>query len=550
MKKAIKVNISGIIFDIDEDAYLRLKEYLDAINERFSNNDEGKEVVADVETRIAELFQERIDISKQVIVSEDVKAVIEIMGKPEDFSDLEQEEELTEPKRYRTHRSKRRAYRDGENRIFGGVCSGLAQYFNIDAVLMRVIFILAIFVIGPFNLLVYFILMFSLPVAETAAQKLEMRGEPITVHNIQRTIKEEFNDVKEGFNNYRKSKLNNSFDKFFHLFGIIISAIFRLFVFAFGGFLMIFGSVLLIALLISFSFHNPTFGPVMFHGGFPLPHFLRFMLDSQNITLGLIALFIVISIPLLSLIYAGVRMIFRFKFHDKLVGLVAFAVWFVGVILFIVVAVNEGSKYSVHSFTAENQILQQFTGDTLYLSKNDVELPENQDDVDRRMNFDGYRFMNVNGVDRIYSEPQVNIIKSNTADFEVVVKRSARGALRQEAVDNSKTIIYFWKQQDSLLLFDSHFSTKENSKWRRQELNITIKVPEGKYVMINEGVENILFDVDNEEDMWDGYMGGKLWKMKSNELTLVRPKIQNNGTEVQENDSDLREMEKEMKKMK
>ena len=86
MKKAIKINLSGIIFHIDDDAYEKLKAYLDSISRHFSNKQESKEIIDDIESRIAELFQERITAENQVITVEIVNEVIDIMGNPEDIA--------------------------------------------------------------------------------------------------------------------------------------------------------------------------------------------------------------------------------------------------------------------------------------------------------------------------------------------------------------------------------------------------------------------------------------------------------------------------------
>ena len=93
MKKAIKINLSGIIFHIDDDAYEKLKAYLDSISRHFSNKQESKEIIDDIETRIAELFQERITAENQVITLDIVNEVIDIMGNPEDIADTGEEGE-------------------------------------------------------------------------------------------------------------------------------------------------------------------------------------------------------------------------------------------------------------------------------------------------------------------------------------------------------------------------------------------------------------------------------------------------------------------------
>ncbi len=85
MKTTVKINLSGQIFELDDDAYQALKDYLDSISKRFRNMEEGAEIISDIESRIAELFQSKISDKKEVITIEDVNDVIAIMGQPEDF---------------------------------------------------------------------------------------------------------------------------------------------------------------------------------------------------------------------------------------------------------------------------------------------------------------------------------------------------------------------------------------------------------------------------------------------------------------------------------
>ncbi|MCF8346806.1 MAG: PspC domain-containing protein, partial [Bacteroidales bacterium] len=175
MKKAIKINLSGIVFHIDEDAYEKLKQYLDAISRHFSDKKEGEEILNDIESRIAELFQEKRG-KDEVISMALVNEITEIMGDPEEIVDS-QEEAGTGGKHDKSSgtfsRTTRRLYRDPENSVFGGVSGGLGAYFNIDPLIFRILF-LVFFFIGGASILVYIILWIVLPKAETAAQKLEM----------------------------------------------------------------------------------------------------------------------------------------------------------------------------------------------------------------------------------------------------------------------------------------------------------------------------------------------------------------------------------------
>ena len=182
MKKTIKIKLGGIIFHIDEDAYDMLRSYLDSLKDHFSGMEGGAEVIDDIEIRIAEIFESKSNDPNKVIEKEDVKKMIDTMGEARDI--LEEEDNGTYQRTYR--RTGKRFYRDPDNAVLGGVCGGLGAYFNVDPIWFRILFIVLIFAYGAG--LVYLILWIVIPKAETASQKLEMKGENVTVQNLERTI--------------------------------------------------------------------------------------------------------------------------------------------------------------------------------------------------------------------------------------------------------------------------------------------------------------------------------------------------------------------------
>jgi phage shock protein PspC (stress-responsive transcriptional regulator) len=194
MKTTITINLGGIVFHIDDDAYEMLHNYLIAVEKQFSGEEERREVMSDIESRLSELFTEILGQKRDVIMKDDVSKIFEIMGEPEDFCDEETQKE--EPKqKYRYHKTSKRLFRDPDNRILGGVCGGLGAYFNIDPIVFRILFIVLFFA-GSVGFWIYIILWITIPEASTTAQKLEMRGEPITIENIKRAVRDEFENVK------------------------------------------------------------------------------------------------------------------------------------------------------------------------------------------------------------------------------------------------------------------------------------------------------------------------------------------------------------------
>lgn len=195
MKITISINIGGIAFHIDEDAYTELKIYLRSLDRHFAKEESSREIMSDIESRIAELLKERISDFKQVITLQDVLDVINILGTPEDIDSEDSGTPYTRISRPGYHRM----YRDPDNRIIAGVCSGMGAYWRIDPWIVRVIFIVATLP-GGLGALVYIVLWIVLPEAKTTAQKIEMKGEPVNIHNIKDSVKDEFKNVKQNMN--------------------------------------------------------------------------------------------------------------------------------------------------------------------------------------------------------------------------------------------------------------------------------------------------------------------------------------------------------------
>jgi len=194
MKKTLNINIKGIIFHLDEDAYNKLNKYLDEINNHFRNKKGREEIINDIENRLTELFQQKLNDKKQVITIEDVDEVIGTMGHPSDFDEDSEDDDTTAPQsRAKGHK---RLFRNVEDRMLGGVCSGLGAYFNIDTVWVRIAFLIALVFAGG-SILVYLVLWIVIPPARTVTEKLEMQGDPVTISNIEKAFKEEMNEIKD-----------------------------------------------------------------------------------------------------------------------------------------------------------------------------------------------------------------------------------------------------------------------------------------------------------------------------------------------------------------
>jgi phage shock protein PspC (stress-responsive transcriptional regulator) len=190
MKITVSINLGGYSFNIDEDAYAELKRYLKNLELHFAEEESASEILSDIETRVAELFRGRLTAYKHVITMDDVHYAISVLGTPEDISNNER----TSARDKFSSPGYHRMYRDPDKRIIGGVCAGMGAYWNLEPWIVRIIF-LALAMAGGLGILLYLILYIVIPEAKTTSQKIEMKGEPVNIHNIKESVKKEFDTV-------------------------------------------------------------------------------------------------------------------------------------------------------------------------------------------------------------------------------------------------------------------------------------------------------------------------------------------------------------------
>jgi phage shock protein PspC (stress-responsive transcriptional regulator) len=195
MNKILHINLSGYPLSIDDDAYEHLKQYLDALRKHFKNHEGSQEIISDIESRTAEIIQQRLE-NRKIVTMSDVQAAIIRMGTPEDFGAENNFEEKTQTMNTNTnYQTGKRLYKNIDEKVVGGVCSGLAAYFGInDPVWVRIAFVILTVAVG-FGIPIYILLLIILPEAVTTSQKLEMRGEPIDVNSISKAVQDGVEEI-------------------------------------------------------------------------------------------------------------------------------------------------------------------------------------------------------------------------------------------------------------------------------------------------------------------------------------------------------------------
>jgi len=526
MKKTLTINISGSIFHIDEDAFDKLQTYLRTINTHYGASEEGREIITDIEARISEIFQEKLSTKDQVVNVEMVEKTIDTMGKPEEIFAIDEDSVQNETNqendtKHTSEKKKRRLFRDPDHRVLGGAASGLAAYFGIDVVVIRLLFALFFFLGYGFSFLLYVILWIAVPKAVTTTQKLEMKGKKVNISNIEETIKDEYKEVKESFEKIRDKNephVRDGFDRVIDFLGIILRLVLKIIIIMLGIGFVFAGFVTLISFIGSMIFANSFFSPFSdFHfSGTILPHMF---LDGNSITLFTIGIIVVVGIPLLLLIFAGLKLLFNFRTNNKIIGFSALAIWLLGIILLISLSFSQIKGYMQSSTRySENINLQPTKTDTLYLKTTDnIDF----DWHNGHIGLDNIKIIIKNDEEIVVGEPTLDIEKSFTDKFEIKLKKRARGRTREQAGDNAENIEYKWMQTDSLIVFNQFFTLPADSKWRNQKLHITVKVPEGKVVFIDKSMRKIIHDIDNVNNTWDYDMIDRMWIMKNEGLSPI-----------------------------
>ncbi len=526
MKKTFTINISGNVFHIDEDAYEKLQKYLQMLNRHFGTNEEGREILQDIEARIAELFNEKIKEGKEVIIDLWVDEVIARMGKPEDFMDTDAEEEKPAPPEQTTqNRTKRRMYRDPDRRVFGGVCGGMGAYFNIDPVFMRIIFFLLFFVIGPFNVLLYFILWIAVPKARTTAQRLEMRGEEATVSNIEKSIKEEVKDVKDSFQRFKNSdtyeKGKDGASRLGDLIYNVLKVSLKILVILVGVILILAGFFGLLGFLSTILIGHSILASAPWISGwgpeFQISGFFNHIINPGSLTISIIAIVLLVAIPLMAILFVGTKMIFRYKTNNKIIGLASVGVWLIALFTLILVTVGQVDNFSKRTSTTVSTKIECQNCKNLVMELG-TDKYENYTDLE--MNLDRMKMIKVNGDEILLGDARLDIEKSSNDQFAIVLKKKARGKSQDEAQTNTEMIVYNFQQKDSVITFDPYYTLGEGGKWRNQEVDIVVKVPVGKSVYLNKNLARIIYDIENVNNTWDGDMVGKYWVMTEDGLAL------------------------------
>lgn len=605
MKKNISINISGIIFHIEEDGYEKLKNYLDSINRYFSAFDDSHEIIADIEGRIAEIFLSKLKDGKQVISQDDVDTLISTMGSVKDFQAIEEEtiftEEKSAPKKEEKQTKKeeeadagekayvqpRRLQRDGKRKILGGVlsgiahyfsidplwirllflllffgisaldaigpilflfyiamwiilpvsydleeeeklkkmfrnpdqkvlggvCSGIAAYFGIDVVIVRLLFFVSIFFAGT-GIILYIILWIILPEAMTITDKMKMSGQPVTLSNIESNIKKSLN-VEGGEENIFVKILLFPFRIIAVVFDFLSKSLGPLMKFlaealriVIGILFVLLGIGLVVATVISL-------GALI--GVFSLSEYVKFddipayILANDINWLSGTALFFTLVIPFIFLSILGFITITKRKLISATIGWSLLGLWIISLLVL---------SFSLPSIITD-------------FSKSGTHTTEQSWNIDKNKTLVlNYR----EAGDDFYRKAFLDIKAGGDSTVTLKSEFTSKGRSRERAVENANMVSYQVSQRDSVVTFDSNLKFLEDAKYRKQELDMTLYIPEGQKFIIDEKLSDLLGNYFRRKGYGDSEIDEFTWFFAGKELRCEGCNYEFSDSEDTEND--------------
>lgn len=483
MNKTIIININGIVFHIEEDAYEILKTYMTEVKRHFAYSTDSEEIVTDIENRLAEMFSERLNTdNRQVIITADVESITERMGNVSDF-DIENDDQPSGVNSRNYYHTERKLFRDTDDRIISGVCSGLAHYFSIEPRWIRLLAIISIFF--GFGIPVYIILWLVIPKATTRADKMAMKGEPINIQTLKKNFDEEFEGLKHGLKNvHQEAKpIINQLIRFIGKAGMLLVKII-------GGIILFSGIIALFALGVGF---------IIFLGYWNSNQLNTFPFNLVNPgykSVLTISGFFLIFVPLTSLVLFAARVIFTRFAVSQTVYFGMLILWLSALVVGVYHASKVGAEFNEEAKFSVTSTLK--PSSEYYLKLNPVRFLTKEDSLEYNINASDFKErIIVNSRRDDFDQPRnvsLKIIKADVKTPVLIQEFSARGFDFETALANAKSAEYHFLQTDSILLLDENTHIKRGELWRDQRVQLTLKIPENTVLHIESGLNRYLED--------------------------------------------------------
>jgi len=528
MNKTVNINLGGMFFHIDEDAYLKLTRYFDAIKRSLNSSSGQDEIIKDIEMRVSELLTEKQKSEKHVVGLKDVDEVIAVMGQPEDYI-IEDEEKSNQSFNDYGTRKHKKLYRDKEKGMIGGVATGLGHYFGIEAVWIKILFLVFVFAGFGTGILAYFVLWIVTPEAVTTSEKLEMTGEPVTISNIEKKVREEIESLSDRFKNADYDAMGNQVksgaERISSSFGDFVITVFKIFAKFLGVVLIMSGISVLIMLLIGVF----TLGTNIFID-FPWQNFV----EAGNFTeypiwsFGLL-MFFAVGIPFFFLTLLGFKLLSpNLKSIGNITKYTLLAIWIIALAIAISIGIKQATEISYDGKTVEKKTINISSKDTLYVKfrYNDY-FAKDLNNYHREFEFVQDSANN----QLIYSnDVRLHVLHTDEASPYLQIEKSARGNSFSNAKKRAEKIDYNIQIKGNHLVLDNYFLTDVKNKFRGQEVDVYLYLPEGQLFKPDTSIQD--YD-DSEDDFFNLHFSGNYnYKVEGSKIKCLNCPADENDNDV------------------
>lgn len=532
MNKILNINLGGYALTIDDDAYEYLSGYLDSIRRRFSESEGRDEIIGDIEARIGELISQGMG-TRTIVMLPDAEAAVAVMGKPEDFGGEESTASSTgtgtgssKKSGKTTVRTGKRLFRDEEDAVVAGVCSGLSAYFGIqDPVWMRLIFVLLAFASFGFWAPAYVLIWILVAPAKTAADRLAMRGEQVNMDNIAREVEEGFDRLGKKVNEFSADAAKKGSSNAQNVMSTGVTAIGQAFGLALR-FIAKFAALIaiLIGIALFIGLGAGWIGSIMalLIGAPYVEYFSPF--SSGWTWFGILNVFFLLGIPAIALVLFFSRILFKTRTPSWVNGTLT-GLFILSVVTGFAMLPFGIKEYSQSGSISKEIDLSGLRTDTLrveavadllggrYHNNNDF----NFDEDGIRINEDGMEM-------RCPLEIRVNPSRDGQYHCTQIIK--SQGSSSLNAQENANRVGYSADFSGNALRVPTAYKVAKGEKWRGQRVRINIEVPVGKSITFDEAIHEYAgADLDEYDDVNDNnYISrrpGKVFRMGNKGLVCT-----------------------------
>jgi hypothetical protein len=465
MNKTVSIHLQGVPFIFEEQAYDRLNAYLQQLKQVLQKEEGSDEIIQDIELRMVELIQQQLTPFKQVVELSVIEQIIIKLGQPEDFSDdttassettsIEQDDSV-----------EKRLFRDGDRAMIGGVCAGVAAYFNVDVVIIRAIYIFTFLTFG-IGFLLYLVLWALVPIAKTSSDKLRMKGQHVNIENMKSELEDAANRIKKGAKEFKaNSGIQSTVGGVLRVISVII-----------GIWALLFGTGIFVFAII-FFFVNPDIIPAQFNGRFmSFQDFGGLLFESTShesyfyLGIALIAIAVVAQSYLF-----GIRLITQFKAGYLKVLTAIFGVTLVvGIVLVSMGGVQIGRSMAI--FGEVEKEIATIPGLELNIEKKSIE-GQMIDGFKIKSNGDEGVVTIKNG--RVYLRG-IELVYSQSTDslFHLKQVNDAQGRTHESALKKARNIHCNYQVNSNKVTLETMYSFPTKDKFRDQNVKFMIAVPLG-----------------------------------------------------------------------